>query len=114
MRWWWPQVGQTFRFFSRSVLYSTLSQLGHLIHRPSGTWRRSAGSLGWILAGRSFSSPDMGWTTPVGGTGRGLCVECRGDAAQELGRHIGHAFARLVVEQLDDLAADHHGVGHAA
>ena len=44
----------------------------------------------------------------------GLCVEGFSDRAKELGRHRHHFFVRLVVDQLDDLAADHHGVGRAA
>src|SRR5256885_12599448 len=56
MRWWWLHFGQTLRFCSRSVLYSTVSQAGHLIHRPSGTERRSLGSVCWILGGNSFSN----------------------------------------------------------
>src|ERR1039458_5158687 len=39
MRMWWLHFGQTLRLRSSSARYSTASQAGHLIHRPSGTER---------------------------------------------------------------------------
>src|SRR2546426_10363154 len=162
MRWWWLHWGQTFWFFSRSVLYSTASQLGHLIHRPSGTWRRSVGSVRLILGGRSFSNQDIesvlvGLLLTCGFAGamspnipqacirhskklscapaalprpgakrnyapgfRGCIalnssepsVQRRTDFLQKVMGNGRHQRTRLVFNQLDDFAANHHGIGH--
>src|SRR2546423_15343734 len=95
MRWWWLHFGQTLRFCSRSVLYSTVSQAGHLIHRPSGTERRSLGSVCWIFGGRSFSNQLI----------RVLLVqrvERAADVGDEAGAGGSHILARLGFQQLDD------------
>src|SRR5437868_11497711 len=107
MRWWWLQVGQTFWFCSRSVLYRTLSQLGHLTHRPSGTCRRSAGSVCWILGGSSFSSQLM--ESSFGGAEAELCVERRPDLPQETGDCRKDVGSWNFLDQLDDFRADHDG-----
>ena len=39
IRMWWLHLGQTWRLRSSSARYSTASQAGHLIQRPSGTER---------------------------------------------------------------------------
>src|SRR4051812_12763001 len=105
-------------FFSRSVLYSTVSQAGHLTHRPSGTVRRSLGSVGWIFGGSSFSSQLIVaflWLTAGGASAllaaRGSCVERRAHAGDEAAGDA-RTFAGLgAFEQLDERAADDDRIG---
>src|SRR6186713_2451482 len=57
MRMWWLHFGQTYRLRSSSARYSTASQAGHLIHRPSGTERVRRSVL--MREGMIFSNHDM-------------------------------------------------------
>src|SRR5580658_5445249 len=57
IRIWWLHLGQTFRFRSSSARYSTASQAGHLIHKPSGTERERRSVL--MREGTIFSNQDI-------------------------------------------------------
>src|SRR5207247_10720574 len=54
MRPWWPHFGQTLRFFSRSVRYSTASHAGHLTQSPSGIDFLVTPGVALIRGGKSF------------------------------------------------------------
>src|ERR1700727_2530279 len=57
MRMWWLHLGHTWRLRSISALYSTASQAGHLVHKPSGTERVRRSVL--MRDGRIRSNQDM-------------------------------------------------------
>src|SRR5580658_8303193 len=57
IRMWWLHLGQTLRLRSSSARYSTASQAGHLIQRPSGTERERRSVL--MRDGTIFSNHDM-------------------------------------------------------
>src|SRR5215831_9796155 len=113
---WCPHFGQTLRFFSRSVRYSTASHAGHLTHRPSGTAFLLAPGVDLIRGGRSFwsqliFSPDpssqcrlLGGLFDDAVDGAAYCSEPGGGAPGRFG-------GRTRLDLLDDAAADHHGVG---
>src|SRR5436190_14099093 len=119
MRWWCAHFGQTLMFFSRSVLYSTVSQAGHFTHSPSGTVRRSLGSVGWIFGGRSFSSQLIAavlWLislVPSASLRRcGSFVERRADAGDEAAGNSRCLVVLCAFEELDQRAADHDRIGY--
>ncbi len=69
-------------------MYSTVSHAGHLIHRPSGTVRRSLGSVCWIFGGSSFSSQLivglLVWRSrPLARESAGACIERSADFGDE-------------------------------
>ena len=53
---WWPHLGHTFTVSTRSSLYSTDSQDGHLTHRPSGTRRPCCSVFLLMRGGRILSN----------------------------------------------------------